>query len=242
MGTIIQLEGVTKTYKKGGAAVDALKDIALSIDAGERVAIMGPSGSGKSTLLQLIGGLDGVSSGTLLVADKNPQGMNDRARSMYRKKTIGFVFQQFYLQPFLSAEDNVALPMRLNKVRKSPATKKAHELLGKVGLADKSSSRPSQLSGGEMQRVAIARALANNPAIVLADEPTGNLDRDNADKVMEIFSRLSDDGTTVIVVTHDEKVAEKMDRIIKLENGKIESDITKTVASKKPSTSKGAKK
>ncbi len=232
MGTIIGLEGVTKTYKRAGVQINALSDVTLDITEGESVAVMGPSGSGKSTLLQLIGGLDGATTGGVIVAGTDIKKLSDRARAKHRKQTIGFVFQQFYLQPFLSAVDNVALPMRLNALRARASRLKARELLEKVGLGDKLSARPAQLSGGEMQRVAIARALGNGPKIVLADEPTGNLDRENADRVMDIFCRLAEDGTTVIVVTHDEKVAARMKRIITLENGRVESD-TKQKTTKK---------
>lgn len=218
----IALDSVTKTYRRGGQSQDALKDISLVIEEGEAVAIMGPSGSGKSTMLQLIGGLDKPSVGQVEVFDKDVNKLSDAKRAKHRLATVGFIFQQFYLQPFLSAGDNVALPMRLSGMSASKARQKAYELLDKVGLSEKKSSRPSELSGGEMQRVAIARALANNPRILLADEPTGNLDRSNADEVIKIFQTLSKDGTTVVVVTHDEKVASAFRRVVRLENGKIE--------------------
>lgn len=219
---IIELTSVTKTYKRGGTVQDALKNVSFSVNSGDFVAVMGPSGSGKSTLLQLMGGLDYPTSGTVLVDGQEPKKLSDSKRAKFRKNTIGFVFQQFYLQPFLSAVDNVALPIRLNSVRSKEARKRAEELLVKVGLADKLQSRPAQLSGGEMQRVAIARALANRPKILLADEPTGNLDRANATAVMELFKSLAAEGTTVIIVTHDEKIAAMLPRVIKLENGMIE--------------------
>jgi ABC-type lipoprotein export system ATPase subunit len=183
---------------------------------------MGPSGSGKSTMLQLIGGLDKPSVGIVEVFGRDVNKLSDAKRSKHRLETVGFVFQQFFLQPFLSAQDNVALPLRLDGINATKAREKANELLEKVGLGAKHGSRPSQLSGGEMQRVAIARALANSPKILLADEPTGNLDRANADEVIRIFKQLSKDGTTVIVVTHDEKVAAEFGRVIRLENGEIE--------------------
>jgi ABC-type lipoprotein export system ATPase subunit len=224
MATAVRLNGVTKTYKKGGVAQDALKNISLSIDENEAIAVMGPSGSGKSTLLQLVGGLDKPTNGTLEVFGADVNKLSDARRSKHRLQTVGFVFQQFYLQPFLSAVDNVALPMRLNSMSASKARMAAGTLLDRVGLSDKKNSRPAQLSGGEMQRVAIARALANNPKILLADEPTGNLDRENADSVIKIFKELSKDGTTVVVVTHDEKVAKEFGRVVQLENGTIESD------------------
>lgn len=233
MSSSVVLEGVTKTYKKGGTAQDALKNVSLQIGEGEALAIMGPSGSGKSTLLQLIGGLDKPTVGTLEVFGANVNALNDAKRSKHRLETVGFVFQQFYLQPFLSALDNVALPMRLDGMQAKKARVRAEQLLEKVGLGEKKSSRPSQLSGGEMQRVAIARALANNPRILLADEPTGNLDRENADEVIKLFKELSKEGATVVVVTHDEKVANEFGRIVRLENGVVEADNMAASAKKK---------
>lgn len=238
MAVAVQLTGVTKTYKKAGVSQDALKSVQLTINESESVAVMGPSGSGKSTLLQLVGGLDKPTLGSLEVFGADVNKLSDAKRSKHRLETVGFVFQQFYLQPFLSALDNVALPMRLDGIGAKKARLKASELLTKVGLQLKQSSRPSELSGGEMQRVAIARALANNPKILLADEPTGNLDRDNADEVIKIFKKLSDEGTTVVVVTHDEKVAQKFGRRINLENGSIESDTADRKISK---STKGGK-
>ncbi len=244
MSVAVELTGVTKTYKKGGVSQDALKNINLVLSQGEAVAVMGPSGSGKSTLLQLIGGLDKPSLGVLSVLGSDVNKLSDAKRSKHRLQTVGFVFQQFYLQPFLSAIDNVALPMRLDGISATKARIRASELLDKVGLSEKKGSRPAQLSGGEMQRVAIARALANTPQILLADEPTGNLDRENADEVIKIFKKLSSEGTTVVVVTHDEKVATEFGRIIRLENGSIESDkrnsTTKSLP-KKPASKKGGK-
>lgn len=242
MTELVRLDGVTKTYRKGSNAQDALKNVSLQISQGEAVAIMGPSGSGKSTLLQLVGGLDYPTSGTTMIDGQEPRKLSDAARSRFRKNTIGFVFQQFYLQPFLSSIDNVALPMRLNRVKASLAREKATELLKKVGLEEKLHSKPSELSGGEMQRVAIARALANDPKLLLADEPTGNLDRDNASAVVKLFNELAKEGRTVVVVTHDEKVAAAFDRTIHLENGEIESTATektkKTTKTKKAEAKK----
>ncbi|MCA9331910.1 ABC transporter ATP-binding protein [Candidatus Saccharibacteria bacterium] len=222
MSEIVTLHDVVKTYKKGDQPVKALKNVSLTIAEGESVAIMGPSGSGKSTLLQLLGSLDKPTSGDIQIDGKSPQKLSDAERSKFRKNTIGFVFQQFYLQPFLSALDNVALPMRLNGMKAKPARAAASELLENVGLAAKTKHAPSELSGGEMQRVAIARAMANNPKILLADEPTGNLDRKNADSIVELFQKLRVDGTTVIVVTHDEKVANAFQRVIHIENGSLQ--------------------
>lgn len=242
MSASVTLNGVTKTYKKGNVVQDALKNVSLEIAQGEAVAVMGPSGSGKSTLLQLIGGVDYPTVGSVQVEGKDPKRLSDGKRAKFRLNTVGFVFQQFYLQPFLSALDNVALPMRLNRVSGSRARMRAKELLIKVGLGEKLSSRPAELSGGEMQRVAIARALANNPKVLLADEPTGNLDRDNADAVVAIFKNLASEGTTVIVVTHDEKVASNFKRVVRLENGIVEdrSPAARTVA-KKPTKRKTSK-
>lgn len=222
---MITLQNVTKTYKMGGKTVEALKDVSLTIGDGETVVVMGPSGSGKSTLLQLMGALDSASSGTVQFDSQDIKKLSDSKRSKFRRSTIGFVFQQFYLQPFLNALDNVALPMRLNGTKPHDARARALELLQKVGLGEKAHRRPNQLSGGEMQRIAIARALANKPKLLLADEPTGNLDRTNADEVVEIFKRLADDGTSVVVVTHDEKVGSAFPRVIRLENGVIEKEL-----------------
>ncbi len=227
---MITLQNVTKTYKMGGKTVEALKDVSLTIGDGEAVVVMGPSGSGKSTLLQLMGALDSASSGTVQFDSQDIKKLSDSKRSKFRRSTIGFVFQQFYLQPFLNALDNVALPMRLNGTKPHDARARALELLQKVGLGEKAHRRPNQLSGGEMQRIAIARALANKPKLLLADEPTGNLDRTNADEVVEIFKRLADDGTSVVVVTHDEKVGSAFPRVIRLENGVIEKELNNEYA------------
>ena len=246
MGHSVVLESVTKTYKKGGTSQDALKRVSIEIEEGEAVAIMGPSGSGKSTLLQLVGGVDYPTLGMVTVNGQQPKQLSDSKRSKFRLNTVGFIFQQFYLQPFLSALDNVALPLRLNGVRSASARLRAKELLTKVGLEAKLTSRPAELSGGEMQRVAIARALANNPKVLLADEPTGNLDRENADAVVRICKDLSKEGTTVIVVTHDEKVASEFKRVIYLENGVVidRKAISKKAAAKKTVSAikKGASK
>ena len=224
MINLVVVQDVTKTYKKGSQSQNALNNISFKVQEGESLAVMGPSGSGKSTLLQLLGGLDYPTSGEVTICNQQPVRLSDAKRARFRKTTIGFVFQQFYLQPFLSALDNVALPLRLNNVSAAEARRQAGELLEKVGLKAKFSSQPAELSGGEMQRVAIARALANKPKLLLADEPTGNLDRDNASKVMDLFLQLAHEGTSVIVVTHDELVASAFKRVIKLENGQIESD------------------
>ena len=227
---MITLQNVTKTYKMGGKTVEALKDVSLTIGDGEAVVVMGPSGSGKSTLLQLMGALDSASSGTVQFDSQDIKKLSDSKRSKFRRSTIGFVFQQFYLQPFLNALDNVALPMRLNGTKPHDARTRALELLQKVGLGEKAHRRPSQLSGGEMQRIAIARALANKPKLLLADEPTGNLDRTNADEVVEIFKGLADGGTSVVIVTHDEKVGSAFPRVIRLENGVIEKELNNEYA------------
>ncbi len=218
---MIKLTNVSKTYRQGKVEVTALKSVSLNLPDGTPLIIMGPSGSGKSTLLQLIGALDKPNEGSLEVDGKDVSKMNDKQRSFFRRDTIGFVFQQFYLQPFLSAIDNVALPMRLKGVKAHQSRQRAQELLEKVGLSGKMHTKPTQLSGGEMQRVAIARALVNSPKLLLADEPTGNLDRANADEVVKIFKQLSQEGVTVVIVTHDEKVAESFPYIIKIEDGQV---------------------
>ena len=221
---MIELRGVFKIYKVGDNYVYALKNINLFISKGEFVAIMGPSGSGKSTLLHLIGCLDIPTKGDVIIIGKNTRKMSDNELAELRKNTIGFVFQQYYLFPNLTAIENVEIPMIFNNISINKRREKAMELLKKVGLEHRAHHLPSKLSGGEQQRVAIARALANNPEIILADEPTGALDTKSADIVMNILSKLNDEGKTVIVVTHDPKVASYADRIIVILNGEIIAD------------------
>ena len=219
---ILTAEHLDKQYKVGNTLVQALRDVSISISKGEFVVLTGPSGSGKSTLLQLLGGLDRPHSGVITVAGQELSSLHDRALSAFRNRTIGFVFQFFYLQPFLDVKTNVEVPAIFTRTRRTERRERAQELLQSVGLAERWSHLPRELSGGQLQRAAIARALENNPPILLADEPTGNLDRNNAHAIFDLFRELCvKRGTTVVVVTHDLELAEHADRIIRLEDGAI---------------------
>lgn len=217
---IVELEDVSKIYKVGSENVYALDRINLSIDKGEFLSIVGPSGSGKTTMLNIIGCMDVPSSGKIFIEGKDLSNANEKTRTSFRRKTIGFVFQQFFLIPTLTVLENVQLPS-LFYGKKYNIEIRAKELLDLVGLNKRYNHLPSQLSGGEMQRVAIARALINSPSILLADEPTGNLDTKNAAIIMDIFQQLNRDGLTIIMVTHNLELAKKTNRCIKLEDGKI---------------------
>jgi len=221
---MIRLEGISRIYGQDSQEAKALADLDLTIRAGEHVAIMGPSGSGKSTLLNIIGCLDCPTSGRYLLEDREVSGMDDLELSRVRNEILGFVFQQFHLLPRLSATKNVLLPFIYASEYPPDASKKASALLSAVGLAGKLSARPGELSGGQQQRVAIARALINEPAVILADEPTGNLDIESGKEILDIFKKLNQEGRTVITVTHDPDVACEARRIIALEDGRIISD------------------
>ena len=218
---MIRLEQVSKRYDTGRRAVEALRDVCVEIERGEYVALVGPSGSGKSTLLHLIGCLDRPTSGRYHLDGINvgALGINDLAEIRNRK--IGFVFQRFHLLPRLSACENVTLPMRLARRPLRERQERAAALLRRVGLEDRLSHRPTELSGGEQQRVAIARAVANEPALLLADEPTGNLDSQSGAEVVRLLEELLEDGRTVIVVTHDEGLSRRAHRTIRLHDGRI---------------------
>lgn len=217
---IVSLKGVYKTYKLGKQTVEAIRGIDLDIHKGEIVAIVGPSGSGKSTLLQLIGCLDTPTSGVVTIDGQVTSKLHDRALSLLRRSTIGFIFQSFYLQPFLRLGDNVAVPAMFAGKRPRDIAQDTAALLGKVGLTDRKRHFPKELSGGQIQRAAIARALMNRPKIILADEPTGNLDSENSTKIVELFQAIRNQlGTTVIIVTHNPEVAKQADRIINLKDG-----------------------
>ena len=224
MKNIISVRELTKTYIMGTEKVHALRGINLDIVKNEYVALMGPSGSGKSTLMNLIGCLDSPSSGTYILNDIDVSSMSDSDLATVRNKEIGFVFQTFNLLPRLTALDNVALPLVYSGLRKSKRIEKATEVLNIVGLGDRITHKPNELSGGQRQRVAIARALVNDPAIILADEPTGNLDTKTSIEIMTIFEEIHRKGNTVIIVTHEPDIAEHAHRIVRLRDGLVETD------------------
>ncbi len=224
MGSIIKLENIRKSYFMGSQAIEVLKGINLDIYKNEYVALMGPSGSGKSTLMNILGCLDSPTSGKYILNGKDVSKMADNDLAEVRNKEIGFIFQQFNLLPRLSAAENVALPLVYAGVAKKERIDRAMDVLSKVGLADRSHHKPNELSGGQIQRVAIARALVNNPAIILADEPTGNLDSKTSVEVMEIFGKIQSAGNTVVLVTHEEDIASYAKRVVRLRDGSIESD------------------
>ncbi len=224
---LIQLKDIDKIYEIGTVSVTALRNIDLNIGKNEYVAIMGPSGSGKSTLMNIIGCLDTASNGTYLLNDIDVSDMDDDQLAEIRNREIGFVFQTFNLLPRANALHNVELPLVYNGTPASQRRKLAENALKRVGLHDRMHHKPNELSGGQRQRVAIARALVNNPSIILADEPTGNLDSKTGDEIMEIFEELHEAGNTVILVTHEEYIAEHSDRIIRLRDGFVERDEAK---------------
>lgn len=221
---IIETREISKVYTMGNQTVNALQSISISIDRGEYVAFMGPSGSGKSTLMNIVGCLDTPSSGTYMLNDKRVSEMTENELADTRNKEIGFVFQTFNLLPRASALENVALPLIYAGYSKSERQEMAMNTLDSVGLADRAHHRPNELSGGQRQRVAIARALVNNPSIILADEPTGNLDTKTSYDIMNLFQELHDKGNTIIMVTHEDDIAHYAHRIIRLRDGLIEWD------------------
>ncbi len=224
--SLIKAEGLTKIYGKGDMAVTALNSVSLSVDAGEFVAVMGPSGCGKSTLLYLLGGLDTPTSGTVWIDGQALAGLNDNDLTKLRRREIGFIFQFYNLIPILTATENAALPVTLDGLRSSKAKAKARSWLERVGLGDRLDSHPDQLSGGQQQRVAIARALVAEPTLVLADEPTGNLDTHASDEISELLSQVANEwGRAVIMVTHDPRVAARADRVLLLKDGAVVEDI-----------------
>ena len=224
---IIHLDEIRKSYYLGKQELKVLKGITLDVNKNEYLALMGPSGSGKSTLMNILGCLDSPTGGKYILNGKDVSTMPDNDLAEVRNREIGFVFQQFNLLPRLTAEENVALPLVYNGTSKKIRRELALEMLERVGLADRSHHKPNELSGGQGQRVAIARALVNNPAIILADEPTGNLDSKTSVEIMEIFNKIHAEGNTVILVTHEEDIAGYAHRIVRLRDGSIETDKVK---------------
>lgn len=224
MSGIIHLENIQKAYFMGKQALPVLKGITLDIYKNEYVALMGPSGSGKSTLMNILGCLDSPSAGNYILNGHDVSKMPDDDLAEVRNKEIGFVFQQFNLLPRLTAAENVALPLVYGGFTRKLRTEMARDVLNKVGLADRSHHKPNELSGGQCQRVAIARALVNNPSIILADEPTGNLDSKTSNEIMDIFGAIQAAGNTVILVTHEEDIARYAHRVVRLRDGLIETD------------------
>ena len=225
--SIISVEGVTKHYALGTQTVEALRGVSFDIKKGEFIAIMGPSGSGKSTLMNIIGCLDIPTHGTYLLNNQEVSSLDGDALAGIRNKEIGFVFQNFHLLARNSALDNVMLPLKYAGIEKADQITRAKAALSEVGLEDRMDHQPSELSGGQQQRVAIARALVNNPSILFADEPTGNLDSQTGHDVMQLFHNLHDQGQTIILITHENEVAAEAERTIFIKDGLIESDTTK---------------
>jgi len=224
MNSIIHLENICKSYYMGRQELQVLKGITLNIYKNEYVALMGPSGSGKSTLMNIIGCLDTPTAGTYILNNNDVSQMQDNALAEIRNKEIGFVFQQFNLLPRLTALENVALPLVYAGMSRKLRNEKAMQVLEMVSLTDRSHHKPNELSGGQCQRVAIARALVNNPSLILADEPTGNLDTKTSYEIMAIFDNIYNNGNTIVVVTHEEDIANHARRVVRLRDGMVESD------------------
>lgn len=221
---LLSLDNVSKLYKMGETVVTALDGVSFYVERGEFLSIMGPSGSGKSTCMNLIGCLDKPTSGEILINGKKVSLMNQNQLAEIRNRTIGFVFQQYNLLPNLSVIENVMLPLRYQGVPVAERRKRAEKVLDRMGLSDRLNHKPSELSGGQKQRTAIARATVTNPALILADEPTGALDSHTGESVMDLFNEINREGTTIIVVTHDEKIGRSLPRTIRILDGKIQED------------------
>jgi putative ABC transport system ATP-binding protein len=225
MAGIIELKDISRTYSIGSVEIPALKGVSLGINKNEYVALIGPSGSGKSTLMNILGCLDTPSGGTYILNGHNVSNLSDNELAAIRNKEIGFVFQTFNLIPRMSSLENVALPLVYAGMPKKERLERAKEVMISVGLGDRMDHKPNELSGGQRQRVAIARALVNHPSIILADEPTGNLDSTTSFEIMDLFEELYKKGNTIIIVTHEPDIAARSKRIIRLKDGHVESDI-----------------
>jgi putative ABC transport system ATP-binding protein len=234
-GAVIEVSAVRKTYNLGGVAVHALRGVSISIGLGEYVAIMGPSGSGKSTLMHILGCLDTPTAGTYRINGTDVEGLDEDDLSDLRSRYIGFVFQSFNLVPRTRALANVALPLQYAGVPKLERARRARAALQMVGLSDRSNHLPSELSGGQQQRVALARALVTNPALILADEPTGNLDTHSTAEVLDVFAQLNRQGRTIVLITHEQEVAARAQRVIRLRDGRVLADTAQAMPQTVPS-------
>ena len=228
MTAVVEMHDITKVYGQGEAEVRAVDGISLTVEPGEYVAIMGASGSGKSTVMNIIGALDVATSGTYRIDGVDIGDLDDDALSLVRNRRIGFIFQAFNLIPRMSAASNVELPLMYRGVRRSERRRRALDALAKVGLADRSHHQPNELSGGQQQRVAVARALAMEPSLMLADEPTGNLDSRSTADVLDLLDEIHAEGKTIVIITHEDDVAERAGRVVTLRDGKVESDVLAT--------------